>query len=470
MGISQGTIKKLLFFLLSIAVFAVGYFAPSPNGLSESAKMTLVILAFLFVMWTGKVMPNWASAVMGMMLLPFVGAAESMNEVFGNFINSTFFFLLGVFAVAAAVHKSDLPSRLMVFFIRKFGRDSKKLLFAFAATTWILSAFMSDLASCAIVAGLAIVLLKDIEFPRSFSKSLMIVIPLSSMCGGITMPISSATNATIMQKLAIITGGDTVGFLSWTVVGLPVALFGLLIVWGSVVLAFKPEPLTDDVMAQLQSHFSKSEKMSRLDKQVIALVCFMMVLWIAGTWVSFLSTAFVALAGMVIMFLPGIEMLTFNEFRDEVPWDLMVFIGALFSLCQAMVDTGAITWIMETTLGNTEGWTPTMFVIAASVVLILIRSALPGGPILVGLVTPAVLAMGVAFGLEQMTILMILSIWGQLNCLVPILDGQWLMTYNFHYFNTVDVMKIGIPIAAAITLFTAFIVPILAGFGSSIFG
>ena len=77
--------------------------------------------------------------------------------------------------------------------------------------------------------------------------------------------------------------------------------------------------------------------------------------------------------------------------------------------------------------------------------------------------------MGVAFNLEQMTILVILSIWGQLNCLVPILDGQWLMTYNFHYFSTADVMKIGIPIAVAITLFTAFVVPVLAGFSAAVF-
>ena len=190
----------------------------------------------------------------------------------------------------------------------------------------------------------------------------------------------------------------------------------------------------------------------------------------AGTWISALSAAFVALIGMTIMFLPGIEMLTFDEFRNEVPWDLMVFIGALFSLCQAMVDTGAITWIMESTLGNTEGWSPTFFVIVASVVLILIRSALPGGPILVSLVTPAVLAMGIAFDLDQMTILMMLSIWGQLNCLVPILDGQWLMTYNFHYYSTADVMKIGVPIAIALTLFTAYVVPMFAGFSFEMLG
>ena len=470
MAVSKGIARKLLFLLLAIGVLAGGYFLPALEGLSEGGKMTLVILLFLFVMWTGKVMPNWVSAIMGMMMLPFVGAAENMNVVFGNFINSTFFFLLGVFAVAAAVHKSDLPSRLMVFFIEKFGRDSRKLLFAFAATTWILSAFMSDLASCAIVAGLAIVLLKDIEFPRSFSKSLMIIIPLASMCGGITMPISSATNATIMQKLAIVTGGDTVSFLAGTVVGLPVALFGLLVTLVSIFCVFKPEPLSDEVMAQLQAHFSRNERMSGFDRKVIALVCLMMVLWIAGTWISALSAAFVALIGMTIMFLPGIEMLTFDEFRNEVPWDLMVFIGALFSLCQAMVDTGALTWIMESTLGNTEGWSPTFFVIVASVVLILIRSALPGGPILVSLVTPAVLAMGIAFDLDQMTILMMLSIWGQLNCLVPILDGQWLMTYNFHYYSTADVMKIGVPIAIALTLFTAYVVPMFAGFSFEMLG
>ena len=231
MGQSKSKRRKVALLLLGIMVLVMGSVLPEPEGLSHGGKMTLVLLVFLFIMWTFHVMPNWVSAVAGIIMLPFMGAAESLAEIYAGFVNSTFFFLLAVFGIAAMVHKSDLPSKLMHFFVYRFGNDSKKPVFAFGMTTWVLSGFMSDLASCAIVAGVAAALTKDFDLPPSFKKCLMIIIPLASMSGGISMPISSATNATIIQKLEITTG-EQIGFLQWTAAGLPIALLAFLTLLG----------------------------------------------------------------------------------------------------------------------------------------------------------------------------------------------------------------------------------------------
>ena len=148
----------------------------------------------------------------------------------------------------------------------------------------------------------------------------------------------------------------------------------------------------------------------------------------------------------------------------EGAFDLILLVGALFSLTTAMVNTGAIDWIMQVTLGGFGSWNAVLFYIVMSVVLVLIRGALPGGPLLVAMVTPSVIAMGAAFDMSTMLLVVTLSIWGQLSALVPFVDGQWLMTYNYGYFNTRDLLKVGVPWSVAFVLIMALALPPLGEF------
>ena len=190
----------------------------------------------------------------------------------------------------------------------------------------------------------------------------------------------------------------------------------------------------------------------------------MLALWISGSWIKVFDTTFVALIGLVVMFLPGVDMLTWEDYRDETPFDLILLVGALFSLTTAMVNTGAIDWIMQVTLGGFGSWNAVLFYIVMSVVLVLIRGVLPGGPLLVAMVTPSVIAMGAAFDMSTMLLVVTLSIWGQLSALVPFVDGQWLMTYNYGYFNTRDLLKVGVPWSVAFVLIMALALPPLGEF------
>ena len=190
----------------------------------------------------------------------------------------------------------------------------------------------------------------------------------------------------------------------------------------------------------------------------------MLALWISGSWIQVFDATFVALIGLVVMFLPGVDMLTWEDYRDETPFDLILLVGALFSLTTAMVNTGAIDWITQVTLGGFGSWNAVLFYIVMSVVLVLIRGALPGGPLLVAMVTPSVIAMGAAFDMSTMLLVVTLSIWGQLSALVPFVDGQWLMTYNYGYFNTRDLLKVGVPWSVAFVLIMALALPPLGEF------
>ena len=43
----------------------------------------------------------------------------------------------------------------------------------------------------------------------------------------------------------------------------------------------------------------------------------LLVLWIAGNWIPVLNATVVALIGLTVMFLPGMELLTWKEFQNS---------------------------------------------------------------------------------------------------------------------------------------------------------
>ena len=65
-----------------------------------------------------------------------------------------------------------------------------------------------------------------------------------------------------------------------------------------------------------------------LRRVIGGIVMSMVVLWIAGSWVARLDVVLVALAGSVVMFLPGVRLLDWPTARAGVAWETLLMIGA----------------------------------------------------------------------------------------------------------------------------------------------
>ena len=385
----------------------------------------------------------------------------TFDEVYGNFVNSMFFFLLGVFGLAAVVNHSDLPSRLMVLFVKWFGNSAKKLVLAFGSTAWVLSAFMSDLAAAALGAGIVITLNNELDLPKKFVKCLMIIVPMGSMTGGVIMPISSAANATIMALLYQ-TNGTVMTFFQWMIAGVPAGVIGLILCWLGLLVVFKPEPLSDEVMDQIHAKFHEAGPLSTYDKKAIALIVCMLAMWLLGSWITVLNSTFVALIGLVVMFLPGVDLMTWDEYQRETPFDLIFMLGAMFSLCAAMTSCGTIEWVVSNITAGAEGWSTWQFFIIVSVMLVVLRAFIPNGAPVVVLITPALLGVGAVIGMDPMLLLIMLSVWCNMTFIMPVIDSQWLMTYRAGEFSVADLIKVGIPVSALLIIIFSFLLPVLA--------
>ena len=68
---------------------------------------------------------------------------------------------------------------------------------------------------------------------------------MASNLGGMTSPISSPQNIFAIQEMG--RGGNSVSWLSWFAVALPIAFVGNLICWGALLAVYQPNKTLKEV-------------------------------------------------------------------------------------------------------------------------------------------------------------------------------------------------------------------------------
>ena len=458
--------KRIGFACIACIILAAFALVPVPDGLDRSGMLALGLTFFNIALWIGKVVPKSVAGLVVLILLPVMGVTSSLSATFQLFISPVFFFLLAAFAIAAMIRGSDLPNRLMGVLLGLFKGSSRLIVLAYMVASAFISMVMSDLAACALFAAVVLAVFENpelgLEFDKRFMKCVMIGVPIGSLAGGIATPIGSSSNFTMLELLYQSTNME-ISFLQWMVVGLPVAIIAVLAGWAALCITFKPAPLTRDEMDALRAACGNLGPLSSKEWKIIILVTGMFVLWILASYVPGVDSTMVAMLGMVVMFLPGMDLLTWKEYSREVPWDLVIMLGCLMALASALLSTGAIDWVANTILASTTGWPRFGILLAMGAVIAILRAFVPSGPPIVVMLTPAMVTLAINVGIDPLCVVMTMSIWAQITFLIPAVDALYLITYQRGHYTIWDVLRFGVVLTIALLLvYTAILPPLVS--------
>jgi sodium-dependent dicarboxylate transporter 2/3/5 len=335
-------------FIVVIAVTLAILIMPLPAGLSVEGKRALAAFAFTGTIFALQPVPLPFAGLMVPVVLVALGLADS-RQAFETLSRPIIILILGTLFVAEALRKHGITRRLALTVIDASRGDVRVLLLGLMAIAAVLSMWMENTATAAVLIPVAITISNQVQEKERAQELLLLLvlgIAYAASIGGMATLTGAASNVVASEFLAEI-GPWT--FLDWLKYGVP----SLLVVFPATYLLLAR--LIQVKVRRLDIEVARRElknigRLRLVEWEILVVMALTIVLWISGAsveaWLgfptTFMSPAIVGMLAVAYMSLRGII-----EWEDVkgVSWGMFFAIAAGLALGEALNRSGATVWL-----------------------------------------------------------------------------------------------------------------------------
>lgn len=337
---------KLVGLILGIVGFTIPLIVQLP-GLSLAGHLAMSIFILAAVFWMFETIPIYSTSILVIFLEVILLSAEGFITFSGmeyspvpfqmfiaTLADPIIILFLGGFVLADAAVKYNFDKNMTRILLKPFGQDPKYIILGLMAVTAVLSAFMSNTATTAMMITVIIPILAKTEMTDPARISIALSIPFAANIGGVATPIGTPPNAVVIAALN--QQGLNIEFGNWMLYAAPLAIVMLIFAW-FLLLKLHP-PATSAIPLDLKGEWTKSRKAYTL----YAVFGITVILWITESLHGIRSS-------IVALFPVAVLTLT-NTFEKEdirkLPWEVLWLIAGGISLGIAMKETGLADWLV----------------------------------------------------------------------------------------------------------------------------
>ncbi len=451
--------RQIIGLVAAIVILLLTLVIPTSELLPVPARNMLCVLLATIVMLVTEVFPLGITCLLAVSLMFFFGCVQTVPEALSGFTNQVVFFVVASFGISQALTVVPVSTRMLLMLMKKFGKNINLLLFAIMLVTAVLSSVISNVAAAAVFIPIIMKFLNvyDKEEDRKrTARAYMIALPISSMIGGMMTPAGSSINMLAINMLEKNTG-ETIPFVNWMIMGIPLAVIMLPIAWILCCKIFKPAPLDKSVIDNYIEGEQKKipKKMTGKEKYVIIVLLGMLILWIASSWVPFFNITAVALIGLMLYCLPGkANILTWKEFAKSVSLEAFFLMGVMISMGAVITSTGLSGWISATIFPASLGVPTIVFLIFIAAITFLLLIPIPVAPALITMLSAPLIGLAMASGVSPVLTMAAFGLCA-CNCYFLPLDTVPLMTYATGSYDMFDMPKVAVIIQIIIVFVSA---------------
>lgn len=343
-------VKKHVLAPLTLLAVLFLWFAPASffgiDGLTVVQQRTIAIFAYAALLWMFEIIPAWATSVSTIVLLlltisnkgftkPEMGELVSFKEIMAAFADPIIMLFLGGFVLAIAASKVGLDVYLARILLKPFGTKPKFVLLGFLVLISVMSMFMSNTATAAMMLAFLAPVLKTLPENGGGRVCLALSIPIAANIGGLGTPIGTPPNAIAIGQLA--SSGIEIGFGSWMLRFVPVVAIMILFSWWllQVLFPFK----TEKIEIVIDGESKKDWKFWTVTVTFLGTI----LLWMTGELTK-LNSNVVALIPFAVFAVTGI--FTRDDFA-KVDWHVLWMVAGGFALGTALNKTGLASALVE---------------------------------------------------------------------------------------------------------------------------
>ena len=327
------TIFAVLFlFLVPTSFFGI-------EGLTVVQQRTIAIFCYAALMWMFEIIPAWATSVSTIVFLllavsnkglakPEMGDLVNFKELMASFADPIIMLFLGGFILAIAASKVGLDVYLARIMLKPFGTKPKFVLLGFLTIISVMSMFMSNTATAAMMLAFLAPVLRTLPENGGGRISLAMAIPIAANVGGLGTPIGTPPNAIAIGQLAA--DGIEIGFGSWMLRMVPVVIVMILFSWQLLMFLFPFKAKSIEI--KIEGECKKTWKFWVVTATFILTI----LLWMTGE-LTHLNSNVVALIPFAVFALTGI--FSQGDFA-KIDWHVLWMVAGGFALGTALNRTG----------------------------------------------------------------------------------------------------------------------------------
>lgn len=453
--ITYETRKKVGLFL-GIALFLLILFLPAPKGLSIEAWRTAAVALLMATWWITEALPIAATALIPIVLFPVLDVI-SISEATTPYANPLIFLFMGGFVIAVAMERWDLHRRVALTIVRYVGVKPTSIIIGFIIASAFLSMWVSNTATALMMLPIALSVLKLVENERQDEKmnfEIVMVLSIAYACniGGMGTLIGTPPNA-LLAAFINENYGLEIGFAQWMVVGVPIILVSLPLMY--IVLTKFVYPIKLDTLPGgkelINEQLSRLGSISNAEKKVAFVFAAAALLWITrpllSSYIPGLSDAGIAIGAAVALFIipvnfkKGDFILSWEDTR-KMPWGVLILFGGGLSLAAAISETGLASWIGEG-VGALGNW-PVVMLIALILLLIIFLTEITSNTATTAAFLPILASVAIGLGQNPLLLAIPAALGASCAFMLPVATPPNAIIYGSGKITIPEMSKAGI--------------------------
>ncbi|NUQ87978.1 SLC13 family permease [Glycomyces sp. MUSA5-2] len=475
-----------------------------PLDMPGDQQTLAAVLLGVVVLWICEPIPIPVGGLIGVAAIVVLGVAPG-DDVLAPFGSTTIFTFIGAFILAQAMLKHGVAQRVAYFVLGLpgVGRSTFRTIIAFGAITCVLSAFISNTATVAMLMptalGILAVIAKLMQSQGTVrpdfdpmrlrvGTALMLMLAYGASVGGLMTPVGSPPNL-IGRGLIEEATGERISFGQWMLAALPICLIMFAVLATVLLLVNKPEiRRIEGVEEFIRERRAEQGPMSRAEKNTVIAFGVTVALWlvpavvglVSGTDSSAYATVsdrldegVAAVIGAALLFVLPVNWskqqatLTWKD-AAKIDWGTILLFGTGIIFGAMLSSTG-----LAETIGNGAsdalGITSAFAITAFAVILAVLISETTSNTASAAVVVPIIIPLAAAAGVDPLVPALAATFAASLGFMLPVSTPQNAIVYGTGCVPMTKMIRSGVTfdlIGAVVIIALMPLMVVFTGIGS----
>ena len=411
--------------------------------------ITLCFLAFAVIMFVLEKIPLGLTATIVSVGLCVTGVLEP-KQAFAGYVDSNVILCVAMFVVGQALFETGMANKIGSL-VTKFAKSERQLIIAIMVITAIMSGFLSNTGSAAVLIPVVVGIAAESGYSRSH---LLMPLVFAAALGGNISIIGAPGN--LMGASALNELGIETSFFEYLIVGGPMILAGILFfaLFGYKLLPKNNGAVLDNDQFTVKdySHVPKWKQYMSLAVLVIAILAMVFEKQIG------IKLQVSASVGAIILVLTGV--ISEREAIKSIDLKTVFLFGGSLALATALEQTGAGSLIADTLIGAMGNEVHPVLLLVVIFVITCTMTNFMSNTATTALMVPIAVSLAQGLGADPRAVVIATVIAGSCAYATPIGMPANTMVVGIGGYKFTDYVKAGLPLIVVSFIICLVILPV----------